>query len=35
MTEQASTTLLDNGMFAHRVDGQKPIEYNIEGLKYE
>ena len=22
-------------MFAHRVDGQQPIEYNIEGLKYE
>ena len=22
-------------MFTHRVDGQQPIEYWIEGLKYE
>ena len=34
-TEQESTTLLDNGMFTHRVDGQQPIEYSIQGLKYE
>ena len=34
-TEQASTTLLDNGTFTHRVDGQQPIVYSIEGLKYE
>ena len=33
--EHASTALLDNGMFIHRVDGQQPIEYSIEGLKYE
>ena len=22
-------------MFTHRVDGRKPIEYHIEGLKYK
>ena len=30
MTEQTS-----NGMVTHRVDGRQPIEYGIEGLKYE
>ena len=35
MTEQESTTLLDNRMLTHRVDGPQPIEYGIEGLKYE
>ena len=33
--EQASTALLDNRTFTHRVDIQQPIEYSIEGLKYE
>ena len=32
MTQQESTALLHNGTFTHRVDGQKPIEYDIEGL---
>ena len=35
MMEQASTALLDNGTLTHRVDGWQPIEYNIEGIKYE
>ena len=35
MMEQASTTLLDNRTFTHRVDDQWLIEYGIEGLKYE
>ena len=34
-TEQESTAFLDNGMFTHRVDGRQPIEYGIEGHKYE
>ena len=32
---QRSTTLLDSGMFTHRVNDRQPIEYNIEGLNYE
>ena len=35
ITEQESTAFLDNGTSTHRVDGQQPIEYSIEGLKYE
>ena len=35
MTEQEGAAILDNGMFTHRVDSQQPIEYHIEGLKYE
>ena len=35
MTEQESTMLLDNRTLTHGVDGPQPIEYGIEGLKYE
>ena len=35
MAEQESMTLLDNGMFTHRVDDQQPKKYDIEGLKYK
>ena len=33
--EQECTALLDSGTFTHRVNSQQPIEYDIEGLKYE
>ena len=35
MAEQKRTSLLDSGTFTHRVTSQQPIEYDIEGLKYE
>ena len=35
MAEHKSTALSDSGMFTHRETDQQPIEYGIEGLKYE